>query len=69
MHRDFRQWGDWARSIIERCVDALKQWRCVATRYEKRAANYRAVVVVAALLRWLVDELYIDTVDFMQDTA
>jgi hypothetical protein len=25
----------------------------VATRYEKRAANYRAVVVIAALVIWL----------------
>ena len=31
----------------------LKQWRGVATRYEKRAVNYRALVVIAALVIWL----------------
>src|SRR5438876_499905 len=37
---------------VERCVKRLKQWRAVATRYEKRALNYRAVVVIAALIIW-----------------
>ena len=41
------------RNVVERCVNRLKQWRGVATRYEKRAANYRAAVVIAALLIWL----------------
>jgi transposase len=41
------------RNVAERCVGRLKQWRGVAARYEKRAANYRAAVVVAALLLWL----------------
>ena len=41
------------RNVAERGINALKQWRGVATRHEKRALNYRAVVVVAALLRWL----------------
>jgi transposase len=31
-------------------VNRLKQWRGVATRYEKRAANYRAMAVIAALM-------------------
>ncbi len=35
---------------MERCVNRLKQWRGVATRYEKRAASYRAMVVIAALM-------------------
>ncbi len=38
---------------VERCVNRLKQWRGIATRYEKRASNYRAIVVIAALLIWL----------------
>jgi transposase len=42
-----------ARSVVERCVGWLKQWRAVATRYDKRALNYHAAVVTAALLRWL----------------
>ncbi len=28
------------RNVVERCVNRLKQWRGIATRYEKRAANY-----------------------------
>ena len=41
------------RNVVERCVNRLKQWRGIATRYEKRAASYRAMVVVAALMTWL----------------
>lgn len=41
------------RNVVERCVNRLKQWRGVATRYEKRVANYRAMVVIAALMTWL----------------
>lgn len=41
------------RNVVERCVNKLKRWRGVATRYEKRAANYRAVVVIATLMIWL----------------
>jgi transposase len=29
-------------------VNRLKQWRVIATRYEKQAANYRAMVVIAS---------------------
>jgi transposase len=41
------------RNVVERCVNRLKQWRGVATRYEKRAVNYRAMVVIASLMMWL----------------
>jgi len=41
------------RSVIERCINRLKQWRGLATRYEKRAANYRALVVLASIVLWL----------------
>jgi transposase len=41
------------RNVVERCVNKLKQWRGIATRYEKRAANYRAMVVIASLMMWL----------------
>ena len=34
-------------------MNRLKQWRGIATRYEKRAVNYRAMVVIAATLIWL----------------
>ncbi len=41
------------RNVVERCVNRLKQWRGVATRYEKRAVNYRAMVIIASLIIWL----------------
>ncbi len=41
------------RNVVERCINRLKQWRGLATRFEKRAANYRALVVLAAILIWL----------------
>lgn len=40
-------------TVIERYVGRLKRWRGVATRYEKRALNYRAMVVIASLMIWL----------------
>lgn len=41
------------RSGLSRCLNWLKQWRGLVTRYEKRAVNYRAMVVVASLVIWL----------------
>ena len=41
------------RNMVERCINRLKQWRSLATRYEKRAANYRAMVVIASIVIWL----------------
>jgi hypothetical protein len=38
---------------IERLMNRRKQFRAVATRFEKRAVNYRAMVVIASLLIWL----------------
>jgi transposase len=38
------------RNVVERCVNRLKQWRGLATRYEKRALNYRAMVVLASIV-------------------
>jgi transposase len=41
------------RNRVERCVNRLKQFRRVATRYEKRACNSLAMVKLAAALIWL----------------
>ena len=41
------------RNVVERCIARLKQFRALATRFEKRAVNYRALVVLAALQLWL----------------
>jgi transposase len=38
---------------VERCINRLKQWRGLATRDEKRAVNYRALVVLASIVLWL----------------
>jgi transposase len=42
-----------ARNVVERFINWLKQWCAVATRFDKRAGNCRAGVVLASLLLWL----------------
>ena len=41
------------RNRVERLINRLKQFRRVATRYEKRAVNYKAMLTLAAILLWL----------------
>lgn len=41
------------RHLIECCFSKLKQFRRVATRYEKTARNYLAVVTIAAIVLWI----------------
>ncbi len=41
------------RNCIERLINRLKQFRRIATRYEKRAENYQAMLTVAAIKLWL----------------
>ncbi|GAB2499961.1 hypothetical protein GCM10027187_75680 [Streptosporangium sandarakinum] len=41
------------RNVVERCFAKLKQWRAVATRYDKLAGRYLAGVTIASLLLWL----------------
>lgn len=41
------------RNLVERLFNRLKQFRRLATRYEKRAENYRAMWVIGAILLWL----------------
>ncbi len=40
------------RNVVERTINRLKQFRRVATRYEKRAVNYRAMLTLAAIVLW-----------------
>jgi len=40
------------RNVVERCILRLKQWRRVATRYDKRAAMYLAFVTLASIVLW-----------------
>lgn len=41
------------RNRIERLINRLKQYRRIATRYEKRAANYGAMLILVAIRLWL----------------
>jgi len=41
------------RHLVECCFSKLKQFRRVATRFEKTVRNYRAVVTLAAIILWL----------------
>lgn len=50
-HFDRERYRD--RNRVERLINRLKQYRRVATRYEKLAVNYLAMVTIAAILIWL----------------
>jgi transposase len=41
------------RHRIERLINRCKQFRRLATRYEKRAVNYKTMWVIAATILWL----------------
>ena len=41
------------RHLVECCFSRLKQFRRVATRFEKTARNYLAIVTLAAIVMWL----------------
>jgi transposase len=42
------------RNVIERAFCRLKDWRRVATRYDKLARNFTATVILAAIVRWWI---------------
>jgi len=42
-----------SRNVIERRFCHLKQWRGVATRYDKLAITYRAAATIFAIITWL----------------
>lgn len=48
---------DWhryqARNLVERFFNRLKQFRRVATRYEKLAAHFAAMVTCVCIVLWL----------------
>lgn len=42
------------RHLIENFFAKLKQFRCIATRYDKTARNFLAAIHLAASLIWLI---------------
>ena len=41
------------RHLVECCFNKLKHFRRIATRYEKTARNFLAIITVAAIALWL----------------
>lgn len=41
------------RNVVERFFNRMKNWRGLASRYDKHAVVYRGGVVLAAILSWL----------------
>jgi len=42
------------RNVVERCFNKMKEWRGIATRYDKLAVTFLGGVVLAAIFRcWL----------------
>lgn len=40
------------RNVVERSFNTLKQWRSLATRYDKLALTYRSAPVLQAVFIW-----------------
>lgn len=41
------------RNVVERCFNRLKQYRAIATRYDKTALSYQGMIDLATLIMWL----------------
>ena len=41
------------RDVVERAFNKLKNWRGLATRYDKHALIYRGGMVLASIILWL----------------
>jgi transposase len=41
------------RNLVERAINKLKQFRRIATRYDRKPANFRAFLCLATLPAWL----------------
>lgn len=41
------------RNVVERFFNRMKNWRALASRYDKKALIYRGGVVLAAIIDWL----------------
>ena len=45
------------RNVVERFFNRIKEFRAIATRYDKHARNYRAGIVLAGIILHLRDQL------------
>jgi transposase len=43
------------RNVIERGFNTFKQWRGLASRYDKLAVNYRGAAILRAIIIWASD--------------
>jgi transposase len=41
------------RNVVERCFNRFKQYRAIATRYDKTALSFQAMIDLATLMIWL----------------
>jgi putative transposase len=51
-HHPFDETAYRQRNLIERMFCRLKDWRRIATRYDKLAAHFAAAVMLAAVIIW-----------------
>jgi transposase len=51
-HHPFDETAYRQRNLIERMFCRLKDWRPIATRYDKLAATFAAAVMIAAVITW-----------------
>jgi putative transposase len=43
------------RNLVERAFNRLKDFRRIATRYDKLARNFAAAIAIAAIILWWAD--------------
>lgn len=41
------------RNVVERLWGRLKEWRAASTRYEKTAASFKGVLMLATTYNWI----------------
>ncbi len=46
-----------ARNVVERFFNRIKEFRAIATRYDKHSRNYRAGIIIAGIITWLRDTI------------
>lgn len=50
---DFDREAYKSRSVVERSFNIFKQWRSIATRYDKLAITYRSGIALYSVVIWL----------------